>query len=164
MASTGEVGCLGDSFDEALLKALLSVGLSIPARAVLISSGDPMQKAKLLPYCRMLVDSGYTLYATPGSQKYLEENGIPATAAPWPGEAETDGDAVGLIRSHTVDLVVNVPKNFTRRELTNGYRIRRAAVDFNVPLVTNARLASAFIRAFCTLRPEDLAIKAWDEY
>ena len=164
MASTGEVGCLGDSFDEALLKALLSVGLSIPARAVLISSGDPMQKAKLLPYCRMLVDGGYTLYATPGSQKYLEENGIPATVAPWPGETETDGDAVGLIRNHTVDLVVNVPKNFTRRELTNGYRIRRAAVDFNVPLVTNARLASAFIRAFCTLRPEDLAIKAWDAY
>ena len=164
MASTGEVGCLGDSFDEALLKALLSVGLSIPARAVLISSGDPMQKAKLLPYCQMLADHGYTLYATPGSQKYLEENGIPAKVAHWPGDAPEGEDAVDLIRSHTVDLVVNVPKNFTRRELTNGYRIRRAAVDFNVPLITNARLASAFIRAFCTLRPEDLAIKAWDEY
>jgi carbamoyl-phosphate synthase large subunit len=112
----------------------------------------------------MLADHGYTLYATPGSQKYLEENGIPAKVAHWPGDAPEGEDAVDLIRSHTVDLVVNVPKNFTRRELTNGYRIRRAAVDFNVPLITNARLASAFIRAFCTLRPEDLAIKAWDEY
>ena len=176
MASTGEVGCIGDNFDEALLKAMLSVGHRIPEGAVLISSGNARQKADLLPACQMLSASGHTLYATPGTCRYLNENGVPAVAARMPdGEGDECGDgAVGadvagpavleLIRSHQVDLVINIPKNFTHVELSNGYRIRRAAIDFNVPLITNSRLATAYIRAFCTLHPDTLPVKAWDEY
>ncbi len=167
MVSTGEVGCLGDTFDEALLKSLLSVGLTIPEGPVLISSGDALQKADLLPACRRLSQRGYTLYATSGTWRYLNEQGIPALRAFWPDETPdgTEGGekAMDLIGQRKVSLVINVPKNFSRHELTNGYKIRRASVDHNVPLVTNARLASAFVEAFCKLSPEDLKVKAWDE-
>ena len=166
MTSTGEVGCIGDDFNEALLKALLSVGMQIPRKAVLISSGDAIQKADLLEACHLLHKHGYELWGTRGSRDYLQANGIPAKLALWPGEKGGKGDVPvqELIKEHRVDLVVNIPKNFTRTELTNGYKIRRAAVDFNVPLITNARLATAFITAFCTLPAGGLKIKAWDEY
>ena len=155
MASTGEVACLGDTFNEALLKAMLSVGHRIPEKAVLISSGNAIQKADLLPACQLLHAHGFPIYATEGTRRFLEENGVPAL----------DGsDALPLIRDHQVDLVINIPKNFTHGELTTGYRIRRAAIDFNVPLITDSRLATAFIRAFCTLPLEELPLKAWDEY
>ena len=164
MASTGEVGCLGDSFDEALLKAMLSVGHRIPEGAVLISSGDARQKADLLPACQLLHQRGHILYATAGTCRYLQENGIPAQPVRMPDQSGEGPDALGLIRDHQVDLVVNIPKNFTHGELTNGYHIRRTAIDFNIPLITNSRLATAFIRAFCTLQPDTLPVKAWDEY
>ena len=166
MTSTGEVGCIGDNFDEALLKALLSVGMQIPRKAVLISSGDARQKADLLEACRLLHEHGFELWGTRGSHDYLQSNGIPAKLALWPDEKGEAGNVPvqTLIKEHRVDLVVNIPKNFTRKELTNGYKIRRAAVDFNVPLITNARLATAFITAFCTLPAGGLKIKAWDEY
>ena len=168
MASTGEVGCLGDSFDEALLKAMISVGYNLPPKgsAVLVSAGDPLQKAKMLGIFRLLADNGYTIYATSGTWKYLGENNIPCKRALWPSEEGIEGydTALDLIRAHKVQLVVNIPKNFTHNELTNGYKIRRASIDFNVPLITNSRLAAAFIRAFCLLGLEDLAIKSWDEY
>jgi MGS-like domain. len=165
MASTGEVGCLGRSSDEALLKAMLSVGHRIPAGAVLLSTGDAFQKAELLPACRMLAAKGHTLYATDGSCRYLVEHGVPALRVRWPDEPD-DGtpSAQDLIREHQVDLVVNNPKNFSHSELGNGYHLRRAAVDFNVPLITDARLASAFIRAFCTLPDEALEIRSWGAY
>ena len=168
MASTGEVGCLGDSFDEALLKSMISVGYEIPRKgsAVLVSAGDPLQKAKMLKVIRMLSDNGYVIYATSGTWKYLCENDIPARRALWPSEGEVGGfeKALDLIRDHKVSLVVNIPKNFTHNELTNGYKIRRSSIDFNVPLVTNSRLATAYIRAFCSLPVEALKIKSWDEY
>ena len=155
MASTGEVACLGDGFDEALLKAMLSVGQRIPEKAVLISSGNAIQKASLLSACQLLHRHGLPIYATEGTRRFLEENGVPAL----------DGtDTLPLIRGHKVDLVINIPRNFTKRELTNGYRIRRAAIDFNVPLITDSRLATAFIRAFCTQPVEELPLKSWDEY
>ena len=165
MASTGEVGCLGRTSDEALLKAMLSVGHHIPDGPVLVSMGDPIQKADLLPACRMLVERGHTLYATSGSRRYLVEYGVPALPARWPDDPD-DGtpSAVDLIREHKVDLVVNIPKNFSHTELGNGYKMRRTAVDFNVPLITDARLASAYIRAFCTLGTDGLEILSWDEY
>ena len=165
MASTGEVGCLGRSSDEALLKAMLSVGHRIPAGAVLLSTGDAFQKAELLPACRMLAEKGHKLYATDGSCRYLVEHGVPAQRVRWPDEPD-DGtpSAQDLIREHMVDLVVNNPKNFSHSELGNGYHLRRAAVDFNVPLITDARLASAFIRAFCTLPDEALEIRSWGAY
>ena len=165
MTSTGEVGCIGDNFDEALLKALLSVGLRIPEGPVLISSGDALQKADLLPACKMLADKGYEIYATGGTHRYLNENNVPAKLALWPNEEGAGGESsIDLIRNHRVGLVINIPKNFTHKELTNGYKMRRAAVDFNVPLITNARLANAFIKAFCRYSAAELAIKAWDEY
>ena len=155
MASTGEVGCLGRTADEALLKAMLSVGHHVPAGPVLLSTGDPFQKADMLPACRLLAQKGYTLYATGGTCRYLQANGVPALPVRWPDQPD-DGtpSAEDLIREHKVDLVVNNPKNFSHKELGNGYHLRRAAVDFNVPLITDARLAAAYIRAFCTI-PED---------
>ena len=164
MASTGEVGCIGDRFDEALLKAMLSVGHHIPDGAVLISSGNARQKADLLPACQLLSQHGFGIYATTGTWRYLEENGIPAQKTRFPDEEGEEPSALDLIRGHRVDLVVNIPKNFTHGELTNGYRIRRAAIDFNVPLITNGRLATAYIRAFCARSLDELPIKAWDEY
>ncbi len=165
MASTGEVGCLGRTSDEALLKAMLSVGHRIPAGPVLLSTGDPFQKAALLPACRLLVEKGYTLFATEGSCRYLQANGVPAVRVRWPDDPD-DGtpSSLDLIREHRVDLVVNNPKNFSHAELGNGYHLRRAAVDFNVPLITDARLASAYIHAFCSLPESALEVRSWDEY
>ena len=170
MSSTGEVGCLGDNLDEALLKSVLSVGNTIPAKRILLSTGDPLQKADMLRACRILGDNGYELYATGGTYKYLIENSIPCTRVLWPSERDDpkfDGmfkTALDMIRDKEVDMVINIPKNFTSQELSNGYIIRRAAIDFNVPLFTNARLAVAFIRAFCSMSLDDIQIKAWDEY
>ena len=164
MSSTGEVGCLGANFDEALLNAMISVGHRIPQKdkAVLVSSGDVRGKVDMLDCCRMLADNGYKLYATEGTAKFLESNGVKATPVGWPDE---EGENIlDLISSHAIDMVINIPKNHSKRELTNGYRIRRSAIDHNVPLLTNARLASAYIRAFCDMKLEDVEIKAWDEY
>ena len=170
MASTGEVGCLGDDFNEALLKSILSVGYDIPSKNILLSSGDALNKADLLGACRLLAKNGYTVYATGGSYKYLIENDLPAERVLWPSEEEVPelkghySSALKMIQDKEIDLVINVPKNFTPEELKNGYMIRRAAVDFNIPLITNARLATAFIRAFCNMTKDEIQIKSWDQY
>ena len=163
MASTGEVGCLGDDTNCAILKAMLSVGYRIPQRSVLLSTGGPKQKVDMLQAARQLQKKGYKLYATGGSSKFLAENGVENTRVYWPSE---DGhpQALDMLHRKEIDLVVNIPKNLTAGELTNGYKIRRAAIDLNIPLITNARLASAFINAFCTMSVDDLAIKSWSEY
>lgn len=163
MSSTGEVGCLGDDTNCAILKSMLSVGLRIPEKSVLISSGNAKQKLQLLAPARQLVEKGYTLYATGGTCRFLKENDVPCTRVYWPSE-EVQPQALDMIKNKEIDMVINIPKNLTTRELTNGYTIRRAAIDFNVPLLTNDRLASAFINAFCTMSIDDIAIKAWDEY
>ena len=163
MSSTGEVGCLGDDTDCAILKSMLSVGLRIPEENILVSSGDAHQKASLLEPCRKLAEKGYQLYATGGSYRYLIENGVSCTQVFWPSEQQQP-QALDMIRNKEIDMVVNIPKNLTSTELSNGYKIRRAAIDFNVPLLTNDRLASAFIHAFTSMSLDDLAIKAWDEY
>jgi carbamoyl-phosphate synthase large subunit len=164
MASTGEVGCIGDNTDEAILKSMLSVGYSIPKKNILISSGDAKQKAELLKACRLLADHGYTIYATGGSHKYLSENNIPSIRAYWPTEEGNEPQALEMLQNKQIDMVINIPKNMTHTELTNGYRIRRAAVDFNIPLITNTRLASAFIISFCNMTEDQIEIKSWDEY
>ena len=165
MASTGEVGCIGDNLNEALLKSMLSVGHRIPQKSILISSGNPIQKADLLRACQLLAEKDYIIYATGGTCKYLNENGVPALRALWPNELEEGAPAaLDLIRKHQVELVINIPKNFTHSELSNGYQMRRAAIDFNVPLITNSRLATAYIRAFCTVPQDSISIKSWDEY
>ena len=164
MHSTGEVGCIGDDFDEAILKSMLSVGYNIPKKNILISSGDAKQKAELLRACRLLAENGYSIWATGGSYRFLIENNIPATRAYWPSEAANEPQALDLIREKKIDLVINIPKNLTEVELDNGYKIRRAAVDFNIPLITNPRLASAFIIAFCKVKISDIQIKSWDQY
>lgn len=163
MSSTGEVGCIGDDFSEALLKALLSVGYTIPKKSVMISSGESKSKVDLLDACKLLQEKRYTIYATRGTQKFLEDNGVQATAVMWPDELGAM-NVKNLIAAKTFDLVVNIPKDVSSRELANDYTIRRAAVDYNIPLLTNARLAAAFITAFCTLDEDDLKIKSWDEY
>lgn len=163
MVSTGEVGCIGDDTHEAVLKAMLSVGYRIPEKNILLSTGTSKQKVDMLEAARLLHRKGYNLYATGGTQRFLSDNGIPAVRVYWPSE-EFAPQALDLLREKKIDLVVNIPKNFTRHELDNGYKIRRAAIDYNVPLLTNARLASAFIEAFCTLSPDDIQIKSWDEY
>ncbi|MCI6143894.1 MAG: carbamoyl-phosphate synthase large subunit, partial [Bacteroidales bacterium] len=163
MSSTGEVGCLGEDSRAALLKAMLSVGHRIPKKNILLSTGNGKQKAEMLAACHILKENGYNLYATGGTSRYLTENGIDNTLVYWPSE-EGKPQALDMLHSHEIDMVVNVPKNLTSGELTNGYKIRRAAIDLNVPLITNARLASAFIYAFCTMDVEDLDIKCWQEY
>ena len=163
MSSTGEVGCLGDSVSHALLKSMLSVGMRIPKKTVLVSSGTAKQKASMLDACHTLVDHGYEIYATGGTSRYLSDNGISNTKVCWPGEQGAPG-ALDLLHSHAIDLVINIPKDLSPKELTNGYKIRRAAIDLNVPLITNARLATAFINAFTSLSLDDLAIKSWQEY
>ena len=167
MASTGEVGCIGDNTHTALLKAMLSVGHRIPKKTILLSTGGAKQKAEMLDAARMLVEHGFELYATGGTSKYLTDNGVKNTRVLWPSE-NTDNsecpDALTLLHQHKIDMVVNIPKNLTTHELTNGYKIRRAAIDLNVPLITNSRLASAFIQAFCTVPLEEIGIKAWSEY
>lgn len=170
MHSTGEVGCLGDDFNEALLNSMLSVGYEIPKKNILISSGNALQKADLLNACKLLVERGYKLYGTEGSAKYLNENGVPAERVIWPTEAQNPElagkykAAMDMLANKELDLVINIPKNFSHKELTNGYYVRRAAVDFNIPLITNARLATAFIRAFCAMSIDDIQIKSWDQY
>ena len=164
MASTGEVGCIGDNTDTALLKSMLSVGHRIPKKSVLLSTGSAKQKADMLDAARMLVSHGYELYATSGTSKYLSENGIKNTLVHWPSEPGLQPQALTLLHEHKIDMVVNIPKDLTTHELTNGYKIRRAAIDLNVPLITNSRLASAFIHAFCTVRLDQIGIKSWSEY
>ena len=164
MASTGEVGCLGDDTNTALLKSMLSVGHRIPKRNILLSTGGPKQKAEMLDAARQLVKSGYKLYATVGSSKFLTENGVDNTLVYWPSDADKHPQALDMLHRHEIDLVVNIPKDLTVSELSNGYKIRRAAIDLNVPLITNSRLASAFINAFCRVKVEDIDIKAWSEY
>jgi len=163
MTSTGEVGCLGDDFNEALLSAMMAVGLTIPEKNILISSGDVKSKVEMLDACRMLDGKEYKIFATTGTCKFLEDNGVKATAVNWPDE-EGENNIMDMFSNHQFDLVVNIPKNNTKRELTNGYKIRRAAVDHNIPLITNARLASAFINAFCDISESDIQIKNWQEY
>ena len=164
MSSTGEVGCLGDDTNQALLKSMLSVGHRIPKHTVLLSTGSAKQKADMLGAARMLVNHGYELYATGGTSRFLTENGIENTLVYWPSEEGQQPQALDMLREHKIDMVVNIPKDLTVSELSNGYKIRRAAIDLNVPLITNSRLASAFINAFCTLSIDDIDIKAWGEY
>ncbi len=164
MASTGEVGCIGDDTASALLCAMLSVGHRIPKKGVLLSTGPGKQKADMLRAAQQLIEHGYQLYATGGTSRYLEENGIKNTLVHWPSEEGTQPQALDLLHSHEIDMVVNVPKNLSVGELTNGYKIRRAAIDLNIPLITNSRLASAFINAFCTKSLDDIEIKAWSEF
>ena len=164
MSSTGEVGCLGDDTNQALIKSMLSVGQSIPKHTLLISTGGAKQKAEMLDPAKMLVQHGYERYATPGTSKFLTENGIPNTCVYWPSDEEKKPQAMDLLHQHKIDMVVNIPKDLTPHELTNGYKIRRAAIDLNIPLITNSRLAASFINAFCTLKLDDIDIKSWDEY
>ena len=164
MSSTGEVGCLGDDSRTALLKSMLSVGHCIPQKNILLSTGDGKQKAEMLTACAMLRDHGYNLFATPGTSRYLTENGIENTMVYWPSEAPQQPQAIEMLHNKEIDMVVNVNKNLSSGELTNGYKIRRAAIDLNVPLITNARLASAFITAFCEVKLDDLEIRSWQEY
>ena len=164
MSSTGEVGCLGDDTNTALLKSMLSVGHRIPKKNILLSTGGAKQKVAMLDAAKMLLENGYNLYATGGTSKFLTENGIKNTLVLWPSEEGDAPKALELLHNHTIDMVVNIPKNLTSSELSNGYKIRRAAIDLNVPLITNARLASAFIYAFCSTKIEDIDIKAWGEY
>lgn len=167
MSSTGEVGCMGDTFEEALLNSLIATGYKIPSKdkGIMLSSGGAKEKASLLDAAQALVKNGYTIYATAGTAKFLNENNVKATAVGWPDEDQKDlPNVMQMIADHKFDLIVNIPKNHTKRELTNGYRIRRGAINHNIPLFTNARLASAFIEAFCTMSQDQLQIKSWQEY
>lgn len=167
MSSTGEVGCMGDTFEEALLNSLIATGYKIPSKekGIMLSSGGAKEKASLLDAAQALVKAGYTVYATEGTAKYLNDNGAKATPVGWPDEEGSKNENVmDMIHDHKFDLIVNIPKNHSKRELTNGYRIRRAAIDHNIPLITNARLASAFIEAFCETGLGDIQIKSWQEY
>lgn len=168
MSSTGEVGCIGDDFNEALINAMLATGFKIPSKekAIMVSSGTSKSKVDLLDACKMLSESGYKIYATAGTQQFLKDHNIEAQMVRWPDEShgsETD-QILDKISQHAFDLIINIPKDLTKRELTNGYRIRRAAIDHNTPLITNARLAAAFIEAFCTMSADDIQIKSWQEY
>ena len=163
MASTGEVGCIGSDTSCAILKSMLSVGYRIPEKNVLLSTGTPKQKVEMLTAARQLQQKGYRIFATGGSSKFLTENGVENTLVYWPSE-EGQPQALDMLHRKEIDMVVNIPKNLTAGELDNGYKIRRAAIDLNIPLITNARLASAFIGAFTSMSLDDLAIKSWAEY
>ncbi len=163
MSSTGEVGCLGDDFDEALLNALIATGYNVPEKNVLISSGSTKSKVDLLDAGALLQKNGYQIYATPGTARFFQDNGVDAKAVAWPDE-QGDNNVMDMIARHEFDLIINVPKNHSSRELTNGYKIRRDAINHNIPLMTNARLAKAFIEAFCHLKKNDIQIKSWQEY
>ena len=163
MSSTGEVGCLGDDFNEALLNAMIATGYNIPGKNILVSSGGLKGKVDLLEPIKRLQQSGYAIFATEGTAKFLGENGVNATAVSWPDE-DGENKVMDMIADHKFDLIINVPKNHTKRELTNGYRIRRGAIDHNIPLMTNVRLAKAFIEAFCSMKLDDIKIKSWQEY
>ena len=164
MSSTGEVGCLGENTSEALLKSMLSVGYKIPEKNILLSTGDATQKASMLDAARKLYEKGYSLYATGGTHAYLNDNGVPAIRVYWPSESDKQPQALDMLHRKQIDMVVNIPKNLSSAELTNGYKIRRAAIDLNIPLITNARLASAFIDAFCDMTLDEIEIKSWGEY
>ncbi|MCF0193303.1 MAG: carbamoyl phosphate synthase large subunit, partial [Prevotella sp.] len=169
MASTGEVGCIGEDTNTALLKSMLSVGHRIPEKNILLSTGTAKQKVAMLSAAKQLIDNGYKIYATGGTADFLNQNDIPNTLVHWPSDLDANGQplqpqALGMLHDHKIDMVVNIPKNLTVRELDNGYKIRRAAIDLNIPLVTNSRLAAAFINAFCNVKLEDIDIKAWGEY
>ena len=165
MSSTGEVGCIGDDFDEALLSAMLATGFEIPKGGIMLSSGAAKSKVDLLEPSKRLASKGYKIYATAGTATFLNDHGIPAIPVYWPDEcADAEENVMKMISEHKFDLIVNIPKNHTKRELTNGYRIRRGAIDHNIPLITNARLAGAFIEAFCNMDYSDISIKSWDEY
>ena len=164
MASTGEVGCIGDDTDEALMKAMLSVGHRIPKRSVLLSTGTPRQKADMLDAAHKLHKHGLKIYATEGTYKFLTENGVPAVRVYWPSDPEGQPQALDLLHDKLIDMVVNLPKNLSSAELSNGYKVRRAAIDLNIPLLTNARLATTFINSFTSLTPDEIQIKSWDEY
>lgn len=164
MASTGEVACIGENFYEAILKSMMSVGYTIPKKNILISSGPSRSKIELLESARMLAERGYNLYATEGTARFFTENGVPNTMLHWPDEEDRQPNVMEYLKNKKIDLVINIPKNFTRRELRNGYNIRRASIDFNIPLITNSRVASAFVYAICRYSPETLTIKSWDEY
>lgn len=165
MSSTGEVGCLGDDFNEALLNALIATGYKIPKQSILLSSGATKSKVDLLDASHMLSKNGYHIYATAGTATFLNSHGIPTTPVFWPDERpHAENNVMKMIAEHKFDLIVNIPKNHSKRELTNGYRIRRGAIDHNIPLMTNARLAKAFIEAFCSMKQEDIQIKSWQEY
>ncbi|HCC28904.1 MAG TPA: carbamoyl phosphate synthase large subunit, partial [Marinilabiliales bacterium] len=163
MSSTGEVGCIGDSYYEAILKAMLSVGYSVPKKNILLSTGPMRSKVELVNSCKMLIEKGYNLFATKGTAQFLSLNGIPVTALHWPDE-DAKPNVLDYLRGKMIDLVINIPKDLSKEELANDYTIRRSAVDYNIPLITNARLASAFIYSFCKLNPEQLEIKSWNEY
>lgn len=164
MASTGEVGCIGDDVSEAILKSMLSVGQRIPEKNILLSTGTAKQKVAMLDAARLLAQKGYNLYATGGTHRFFAENGIPSTLVYWPSETGKEPQALTLLHEKKIDMVVNIPRDLSAGELDNGYKIRRAAIDLNIPLITNARLASAFINAFCTLSMDDIQIKSWQEY
>ena len=164
MSSTGEVGCIGENFYEAMMKAMLSVGYTIPKKNILISSGPSRSKIELLQSARLLQERGYQLFATEGTHRFLTENNIENKLLHWPDEEDRHPNTLEYLKSKRIDLVINIPKNFTKRELRNGYQIRRSAIDFNIPLITNARVASAFVYAICKYQPENLAIKSWGEY
>ena len=164
MASTGEVGCIGDDVSEAIIKSMLSVGQRIPEKNILLSTGTAKQKVAMLDAARLLAKKGYNLYATGGTHRFFAENGIPSTLVYWPSETGKEPQALTLLHEKKIDMVVNIPRDLSAGELDNGYKIRRAAIDLNIPLITNARLASAFINAFCTLSMDDIQIKSWQEY
>ena len=163
MASTGEVGCIGDDTNEAILKAMLSVGYKIPRKSILLSTGSSRQKVALLDGARMLHRKGYTIYATDGTHRFLNENGIPAIKVYWPEDGKYP-NVIEMLHEKNIDMVVNIPKNLSSKELSNGYKIRRVATDLNIPLITNPRLAAAFIKAFCELPIDKISIKSWSEY
>ncbi len=164
MSSTGEVGCIGEDSSTAMLKSMLSVGHRIPEKNILLSTGTAKQKAEMLDAARLLQQKGYKLFATGGTSKYLAEQGIENTRVYWPSEEGQQPQALDMLHNHEIDMVVNIPKDLTSHELSNGYKIRRAAIDLNVPLLTNSRLASAFINAFCNVSLDEIDIKAWEEY
>jgi len=163
MASTGEAGCIGEDFDETILKSMLSVGYVIPQKSVLLSTGDSRSKTSMLPAANMLQERGYDIYATQGTADFLMHNGVEATVLHWP-DSNKKPNTLDYIRERKIDLVVNIPKNLSGTELSNDYIIRRSAIDFNIPLITNTRLASAFIHAFCHLQRHEIPVKSWDEY
>ena len=163
MSSTGEVGCIGENYYEAILKAMLSVGYTIPAKNILLSTGPMRSKVELIESCRLLSEKGYNLFATKGTADFLKMNSIEATVLHWPDE-DKKPNTLEYIKNKMIDLVINIPKDLSSDELSNDYSIRRSAVDYNIPLITNARLASAFVIAFCTMSIDDIAIKHWGEY
>ncbi len=164
MASTGEVACIGENFYEALLKSMLSVGYRIPKKSILISSGPTHAKTELLDSTRMLKERGFKIYATGGTHNFFKTNGVETEKVFWPDEVDKNPNALKLIRDRKIEMVINIPKDHTTREISNGYKIRRNAIDFNIPLITNARVASSFLDAICKMDIEDISIKAWNEY